>query len=478
MSKFPNYNPYGRNYCNFFVPLERRFETCATLLHCSSIILFPCLYFYLWTKESLWPFLILYTFYSYFVDNSQTTGECIYRSSEWLRTRYIFKGFINYFPIYTHRSVVLPPTLTKEKRKTLSYHKWTFFLPLVIKNILENFKIIRKQERIIEFEKKIGPKYLFACHPHGVISFGITGSLCWGGTDKIWNTKVDECKNSVENKYILNKKQINVESGSHLLKTSRSFTSLFPGISMHLLTIPTQFLLPFYRDYIMGLGVGLVTKLGIKSIFKKNHSVAIVIGGAHESLLAKPGSNKIVLNRRKGFIKISLEACNKSYEECRLNAKEIQENVSSGKWDSSMSDIAIVPVYVYGENNIYNVYNTIEENAIENENKENDMNSTILKTFLNIQLFLKKYTGFTLPLTNSRSIFNYDFGLLPYKRRIDVLIGKPIYIYRRFGNSVNDKVTEEEINYYHNLYKNELYKLWEKNKAFSTEWDEDLQIVE
>ncbi|ODQ47005.1 hypothetical protein PICMEDRAFT_33384 [Pichia membranifaciens NRRL Y-2026] len=355
-SFYPEYRPHGRAHSPLVIPTHRRVETFAALIHCSSMLLLPCLYFFLWTREAFWPFLITYTIFSYILDDTQSMGNSIYRTSSWFKKQFIFRKFVDYFP------------------------------------------------RFLDKEEKIGPRYLFTAHPHGVISFGITAALL----------------------------------PSHTLKSSKSFRSLFPGISVHLLTLPTQFLIPFYRDYIMALGVGLVTKAGITSILRRNHSVAIVVGGAHESLFARPGMNRIVLNRRKGFIKLA--------------------------------DVAIVPVYVYGENNVHKVYNTTEQ--------PNGKNSKTLKTFLNLQLLLKKYTGFTLPLVNSRSIFNYDFGLLPYKRRMDVITGKPIYIYRMFNNSIGDKVTEEEINYYHEMYKANLIELWEKNKSFATEWDEKLKIVE
>ena len=39
-------------------------------------------------------------------------------------------------------------------------------------------------------------------------------------------------------------------------------------------------------------------------------------------------------------------------------------------------------------------------------------------------------------------------------------------------------VKDEEIEFFHELYKSKLMELWKKNKAFATEWDEDLTIVE
>lgn len=469
--RFPEYRPHGRVSSPLLVPINQRVETLAALIHCSSMLLLPCLYFFLWTREIFWPFLIIYSIYSYILDDTQSSGNSIYRTSNWLRNRFIFKKFVDYFPVLTHRTVPLPPTTIEESRKTIDYPSWVLCLPSKVVSFLRMFHVISKQERFINKERKIGPRYLFAVHPHGVISFGITATLCWGGYDKIWDTVIPEYTAACDTITCAATKPNLESSPSHVLKTSKSFRSLFPGIKAHLLTLPTQFLLPFYRDYIMALGVGLVTKSGITSILKRNHSVAIVVGGAHESLLARPGMNRLVLNRRKGFIKLALETCTKTEKDLqKLPPEDLHHNIEKGIWNETMSDIAIVPVYVYGENNIHNVYNTTEDS-------DSDKSKT-LKTFLKLQLLLKTYVGFTLPLVNSRSIFNYDFGLLPYKRRMDVVTGEPIYIYRKFNRSVGDPVTEDEINHYHEIYKTKLFELWEKNKYFATKWDEKLSIVE
>lgn len=446
-SKYPDYLPNNNNFSPINTPIHKRIETFCTLIHSSSIILLPSLYFYLWTKIKLWPILTIYVIYSYLLDNTTITGDSIFRESFKIKNLFIYKGFIDYFPIITHRTIKLPPSIKIISKKLKCLPEWTKFLPKSVKKLLKILRIINERERIVNYEEHIGPRYMFVCHPHGVISFGITGSLCWNGIDKIFSTGK--------------------------LKSSKSFKSLFNGIPCHLLTLSAQLILPFYRDYIMSLGVGLVTKKSILSILQKWHSVAIVVGGAHESLLAKPGMNKIVLNKRKGFIKIALESCNLEEQEGNDDDDNIiNDNIQNGKWDEKlMSDIAIVPVYVYGENNIHNVYNTTEHSI---KSKQ----SRILRFFLKFQLILKKFTGFTLPLVNSRSIFNYDFGLLPYRRKIDIVFGEPIYIYRKFGNKVGDKVTNEEIEFYHKLYKDRLIELWEKNKSFATEWDEPLQIVE
>lgn len=474
MVEYPRYKPNGRVHSPVSIPFLRRLQTLSTLIHCSSIVLLPCLYFYLWTIETMWPFLFIYSLISYGLDNTQSTGDSIFRASNWLRELFIYEGFIDYFPIITHRTVPLPASIDQITTNKHCLPLWTRGLPMKLNELLKFFCILKEKDRTLIDEVPVGPRYIFACHPHGVISFGITGTICWVGKAEIHKTVL-------ENDEVIESKNADLSSSthsddlfkrgsSHILSSSKSFVSLFPNIPTHLLTLTTQFMLPFYRDYIMALGVGLVTKQGIISVLNRWHSVAIVVGGAHESLFAKPGSNKIVLNKRKGFIKVALEACNKN--EVGLDDVE-DELIKNGQWSEEMSDIAVVPVYVFGENNIHNVLNTVE-----GKQSQDSHLSTTMSLFLKFQLTLKQYTGFTIPIINSRSIFNYDFGLLPYKRRVDVVVGEPIYIYRKFGSKVGDKVTEDEVNYYHELYKRRLVKLWNDNKGFATKWDVELQIVE
>lgn len=474
----PQYLPSGRIHSPFRISTSRRVQTLSALIHCSSIVLLPCLYYFMWCYEKLWPFLIMYSVYSYIIDDTPSTGESIYRRSVWLRKQFIAKGFVNYFPIITHRTVRLPESIRKRIVSVKCLPLWTRWLPRSLRNLLQALGIIHSKKRIVEEEEAVGPRYMFACHPHGVISFGVTGSIGWSGEDEVYDTifngseVVQDVFKEEEKEQI--KSHNKSDTGDHVLKSSKSFISLFPNIPTHLLTLSTQFKLPFYRDYIMALGVGLVTKSGIKSLLKLHHSVGIVVGGAHESLLAKPGSNKIVLNKRKGFIKIALQSCNLA-EDDLMDVKEHERAIRNGEWSEKMSDLAVVPVYVYGENNIHNVYNTVEGHK---ERASDPHYSRVMKILLSLQLSLKKYTGFTLPIVNSRSVFNYDFGLLPYKRRVDVVVGEPIYIYRKFGCVVGDDVGDAEIDYYHNLYKEKLVELWKKNKGLSNEWDEDLEIVE
>lgn len=91
------------------------------------------------------------------------------------------------------------------------------------------------------------------------------------------------------------------------------FSQLFPGITNTLLTLDSNFRVPLYRDYALAMGLASVSRESCNNLLSKGgingegmgRAITIVVGGARESLDAKPGTFNIVLNRRKGFIKLA-----------------------------------------------------------------------------------------------------------------------------------------------------------------------------
>ncbi|KAG7721036.1 hypothetical protein KL949_000768 [Ogataea haglerorum] len=397
-------------------PLVKRLETLAVFLHGSSIIILPFIYFYLWCYPFMWPFLLIYTFKFYLFDRTPSNGNALNRYSKAMSNWSLYKHFANYYPVRLHRSKVLSPTKTPIKIELEQFDIPPFLVsitPEFVLSLLIKWKLIQKRTATVEKEMITGPRYIFGYHPHGVIAMGVLAGFATEGA---------------------------------------GFSKLFPGIRCFVTTLVNQFQLPFYRDYLMSLGCTAVTKKNISSLLDQGHSVVIVVGGASESLLAKPHLNSIVLKRRKGFVKLALQA--------------------SGKFGND--DICLVPVYAFGENNIYNVYYT---NETEKANNKNDgYIRQVLKWF---QLRLKKNFGFTLPIIVSRGLLNYDFGLLPHRRPIHIVTGAPIAVKRLHGKKYGDAVSPEEIDYYHSLYVQTLQELFANHKdEYLSEHDCDLNIVE
>jgi hypothetical protein len=104
------------------------------------------------------------------------------------------------------------------------------------------------------------------------------------------------------------------------LSLATGFSEKFPGLSPHLLTLSTNFIIPFYRELILSLGICSVSIKSCISILKSKNKRAsnlaenrgegncliIVVGGAAESLSAHPGTADLTLKRRLGFIKLAI----------------------------------------------------------------------------------------------------------------------------------------------------------------------------
>lgn len=168
--------------------------------------------------------------------------------------------------------------------------------------------------------------YVFGYHPHGIISMGAFANFATEAT---------------------------------------SFAELFPGIKASLLTLTTNFKFPIYRDIILALGIASVSRHSCEHILSSGpgRSIVIVIGGASESLSARPGIADLVLKKRLGFIRMAI----------RHGAD-------------------LVPTFSFGENDLY-------------EQVDNSDGSWLW----NIQKKMQQAVGFTLPLFHARGIFNCKF---------------------------------------------------------------------
>lgn len=353
-------------------PPHRRLETLMVFWHSISIPLFLSFFLFVITISPIvWMVLLPYIFY-FCTDRSYDNGNVVRRRSEWFRDLPVWKLFVNYFPIKLIKTCELPPSF---KEVIISDEYYIDFPLLAILAYLSGKKRIQIfKKKPYKTLKPTGVKYVFGYHPHGVVAMGAMGAIGTNGAN---------------------------------------WSGIFPNIPCSVLTLETQFAVPFYRDYLMALGISSVSKRNIKLVLAADQSVCIVIGGARESLLVKPNARKLVLKDRKGFIKIAL----------------------------SQKNVKLVPVFAFGENEIYDVLQPAK-------------NSLLKKC----QLFLKKISGFTIPLFHARGIFNYDFGLLPYRRPINVAVGTPIDI------PYLESPTQEDIDKYHDIYVNGLLKLYNDNR--------------
>lgn len=231
--------------------------------------------------------------------------------------------------------------------------------------------------------------YVIGSHPHGIISMGAVANF---GTD------------------------------------STGFSTLFPGLKPHLMTLSSNFYLPFYRDILLSMGICSVSMKSCSNILKQGpgSALTIVVGGAAESLSAHPGTNDLTLKRRMGFLKLAIR-----------------------------SGADLVPVFSFGENDIF------EQLA----NKRGTRVYGLQKQF-------QAVFGFTIPLFSGRGIFNYNFGILPYRHPIFSVVGRPVRVEQC------DNPTAAQVEDVQKRYIVELMRIWNDHKAeFAPHRLKELEII-
>ncbi|KAJ8416594.1 hypothetical protein AAFF_G00324720 [Aldrovandia affinis] len=219
--------------------------------------------------------------------------------------------------------------------------------------------------------------YLFGFHPHGVLVAGAFGNFC---------------------------------------TEASGFATLFPGLTPYLLMLPFWFRVPFFRDYIMCGGLVSSEKSSASYVVSRpggGHVAVVAVGGAPESLDARPGALTLQVLNRKGFIKLVLK-----------------------------HGAQLVPVFSFGENELF-------------DQIQNPAGSPLRR----IQDNLQKIMGVALPIFHARGVFQYSFGLLPYRKPIHTVVGRPIPVVQTPSPS------REDIDALHNLYMEGLTQLFEDHKA-------------
>ncbi|XP_032063251.1 2-acylglycerol O-acyltransferase 2 [Aythya fuligula] len=232
--------------------------------------------------------------------------------------------------------------------------------------------------------------YLMGFHPHGVLAVGAFLNFC---------------------------------------TEASGFSTLFPGITPHLMMLSMWFRVPFLRDYLMAGGLVSSDKESASHVLQRpggGNLLTIIVGGAQEALDARPGSYTLLLKNRKGFVRVAIE-----------------------------QGTPLVPTFSFGENDLF-------------EQVRNPKGSWLRR----LQHRLQQVMGVSLPLFHARGIFQYSFGLIPYRRPIYTVVGKPIPVQKKY------KPSEEEVDRVHQKYLEELCKLFEEHKAkYNVPEDSHLEFI-
>lgn len=187
--------------------------------------------------------------------------------------------------------------------------------------------------------------YLFGCFPHGILPSGTFGSFvsAYGG-----------------------------------------FEEYFPQHKRYTVTLSEQFILPFCRELILGLGGIASSVKSIEYVLGKSNGgnvLVLSIGGAKESYNCRPGTHKIVLKNRKGFVKLALR-----------------------------NGTSLVPVFSFGETELYD-----------------QLDGPRLRKF---QEALRRWIVIAPIIPIGRGFFQYSFGIIPRRHPV-VTVGKFLSVFYR-----------------------------------------------
>ncbi|XP_017462598.1 PREDICTED: 2-acylglycerol O-acyltransferase 2-like, partial [Rhagoletis zephyria] len=143
----------------------------------------------------------------------------------------------------------------------------------------------------------------------------------------------------------------------------------------------------------------------------KGNAAAIVVGGALEVLDTIPNKMNLTLKKRKGFVRLALK-----------------------------HGASLVPVISFGENDLFTTMH--EEESLYNR----------------IQEKIIKAIGFPIPAFYGRGLFQYSFGIVPFRKPITTVVGKPI------DTEATPNPTQEQIDALHQTYIDAVVQLFEENK--------------
>uniref|UniRef100_A0A6P4FZB4 Acyltransferase n=1 Tax=Drosophila rhopaloa TaxID=1041015 RepID=A0A6P4FZB4_DRORH len=205
-----------------------------------------------------------------------------------------------------------------------------------------------------------------------------------------------------------------------------NWLELFPHVRPKIGTLDHHFKTPLLRDIVRWWGMVSVSKESLAYLLTKSNdpahkdnrdgftsnAVAVLVGGAQEAMDSHPGQYILTLKNRKGFVRMAIR-----------------------------TGSSIVPSFSFGEVDIF-------------DQVANPPDS-LLRRFQNV---VKKFTGISPLLPKGRGIFNYNYGILPYRRRIVQVVGSPIDVVK------SDSPHAEYVDEIHGQVMAALEKMFEQHK--------------
>jgi len=212
--------------------------------------------------------------------------------------------------------------------------------------------------------------YIICSHPHGVICFG--AACCFASE-------------------------------------AEEFSIKYPGISPHLTTIEGNLWWPMFREFFLCFGSVSSSRESIRHLLSTpggGQAPVIMVGGVPEMDNYRRDEVKLVLRKRKGFVKMALR-----------------------------HGASLVPSFAFGEAGTYRQAGGLA----------NSFHHSV-----------KKFLGMAPVIFYGRGWLQNTFGILPERKPITVVVGKPIDVEK------NENPTYDEIEDLHDEYMIELKNLYLK----------------
>lgn len=241
-----------------------------------------------------------------------------------------------------------------------------------------------------EFKLDPGKNYVLNYHPHGISAFG---SVCAFATNGL------------------------------------RFSELFPGIKSRFMVHESSFIMPIMKETFSLRGDCSVNSKSIDYMLSRagtGNLLTIVVGGLAEADLSDMETLKIVITKRKGFIKKAL-----------------------------IHGADIIPCIAFGENSVFK--------------KVNLHPSTLMYKLENSFYNLFKFKH---PIYYGRSVLTEQLtGVMPYKRPITVVLGNPISV------SKVESPSQEDIDSLHDKYLEQLKSMYSDNRDLCSVYDKVLELI-
>lgn len=234
---------------------------------------------------------------------------------------------------------------------------------------------------------ELDPKknYLFCCFPHGMLA---TGAFNFGTE---WS----------------------------------AFRSLFPKHEPRVVTLSQHYQMPIFRDLALGFGGIASSSKAINYVISRpegGYVCALMVGGAFEAYFCKPGSYKVVLKCRKGFVKLAIK-----------------------------NGTPLVPVLSFGETDLFDQVET--------------------SWLRSLQEKIRKLIGMAPILPIGRGFFQYSFGIIPRRCPVTTVVGQPLEVPKM------ENPSREIIEEYHEKFVEHLTAMFEEQKYNYLDKPEEKNLI-